>query len=1172
MFLQLFKRIDDDTELCYNLEVEEDPDEREMVIIKWLLDKPGNSILKGDNVKEVGPRLSWVSPWSSTVQSILTSLGIKDVKRIELSVRSTKELSIDRMTQQVYETPLTSFKTKPPYYKDNTRFIVKHEHFHYASDHYGFGWDEQDIKYYQSLFPDRLPRLIELFDLAQGNSEHCRHWFFNGKLTIDGKEQNYTLFDLVKKPWKENPGKSLLAFCDNASVREGANGVHLTFKAETHNFPTGISPHPGAETGVGGRQRDSMSVGRGGTLLAGTAGYCVGNLWKSKFKSQMESPLNILIQGSNGVSEYGNKFGEPLVQGFARTFEIGNRAWTKPILFSGGVGQIKDRDVKKRKPSKKDLVLKLGGPAYRIGMGGSTSSSRSETTEKDFNAVQRGDPLMNQKVYRVIQACLELPNNFIVTISDQGAGGNSNVLKELVDGTGAELELSKLNVGDRSMTPLELWVAEYQEAQALVLEEINLDEFANICERESCPFAVIGKITDTGRMIVKYKDEVIVDLSLNKVLEELPQKSYSLETKPKELVPFQLPEVGFGEMLNRVLQLPSVASKRYLVTKADRSVGGLVVQQQCVGPLQVPVSDYALMAQDFSGTTGVVTSIGEKPLLGLINVRKMARMAVVEAITNLMWAETDGLNNVKLSANWMWYDKDSELVSACKALSDFCCDLGVAIDGGKDSLSMRVNTDKGLVKAPGSLVISAYTLCPNIRNRVTPQISPNGEPIYLIYTFFDNNMGGSALAQVYDQIGADCPDVLDGDGLEETFNYVQELLKDGNLIAGHDRSDGGLIVTLLEMCFAGNCGMKLDLQDHEPEKFLFYEGMGVVVQVKEELPDPPEYGEMFILKLGVSTPSGFTININNKPYYTNNVGILRSTWERTSFLLDQKQSNPETAREEFLGLFSKQVPEYKVTHKLISPPRYILKPERFVGVLRTDGTNGHKEMAAAFQLAGFEILDIHTNDLIKNPNLLEKCTGLAFPGGFSFSDVLGAGKGFAALLKYNNEVRKVWDRFYERKDTFSLGVCNGFQLMVHTKVLPHIKLVKNKSQRFESRLVSVRIMKTNCVFFKGMEDSVLPVWAAHGEGKFMYSNKTLLHYPLMYTDHEGKDAIGKYPYSPNGSFMAGVCSLNGRHLGMMPHPERCFLDWQLPYNPHKWKTSPWLRMFENAYRWATKPQ
>jgi phosphoribosylformylglycinamidine synthase len=1167
MFLQLFKTYGD-KEYCYYLEIDRPLSESNQNVLDWLLDKPDKHSKLTDGF-EIGPRMEWVSPWSSTVQAILNQIGLQTIKRIEFSVRTLNPVPYDRMTQEVYSEAITRFKEKIEKWDCSADSISD---LRQANIEFSFGWDEQDIEYYQSLFQTRTPRLIELFDLAQGNSEHCRHWFFNGKLVIDDVEQDYTLFDLVKKPYNQDPGRSLLAFCDNASVTEGSNGLHLTFKAETHNFPTGISPFPGAETGVGGRQRDSMTVGRGGLLLAGTAGYCVAdlNMEYMEYKSQMAQPIDILIQGSNGVSDYGNKVGEPLVNGFCRTFGVGNTGWVKPILFSGGVGQIRDTDVIKQKPSPGDLILKLGGPAYRIGLGGSTASSKSEVSEQDFDAVQRGDPLMNQKVSRVIKGCIQMgEENPIITISDQGAGGNSNVLKELLAGTGAEIELTQLNIGDKTMTPLELWIAEYQEAVALVIKSSSLGVVTDLCEQESCPFAVIGEITQSGRIQVAHKSKVLVDLNLQKVLEDLPQKTYRLQTIPKTLTPLRLPNEEFGSMVGKVLRLPSVASKRYLVTKVDRSVGGLVIQQQCVGPLQIPVSDYALMAQEFTRTTGgVVTAIGEKPLLSLINPEKMARMAVAEAITNLMFVQIEGLKHVKLSANWMWPDKDADLVEACQSLSDFCIDLGVVIDGGKDSLSMRVQTDKGEVRAPGMLTISAYAFCPDIRKRVTPQLSPYGDPIYLLYIPCNCALGGSALAQCYDQIGNTCPDVSVV-GLRNMFNLVQDLLRRDLLIAGHDCSDGGLITTLLEMCFAGNCGMELNLElKDDPIPFLFHEGVGVVIQTIPQWQGYMAwYTEFEIMKLGYSQQCGFDLSVNKEPFYMNDVKILQHEWERTSYLLDAKQSNPETAKEEFMGLVSRQNPMYNVPYTL----EHIERPKlssSLVMVLRTEGTNGHREMAQAFNHVGFLVMEVTTHELLTNPGLLTSCKGLVFPGGFSFGDVLGAGKGFAALLKYNQPLKDALDGFYRRKNTFSLGVCNGFQLMTQLKILPRLKLVKNRSQRFESRMVSVRIEKSNCIFFKGMEGAVLPVWVAHGEGKVMISRNTNLPLPIVYTNHEGKERTHRYPFSPNGTHAAGACSLNGRHLGMMPHPERCFLDWQLPYNPQNWKISPWLKMFQNAYDWC----
>jgi phosphoribosylformylglycinamidine synthase len=1204
--LRLYKPIKD-KEICYYIEAE-DLSPRDVMILGWLLDFPAKmSVLGEQKVFEVGPRLSWVSPWSSTVHSILRNCGVLSITRIEKSTRSLVPFEYDKMTEEIYDTPLERFggtvETKDPSCREMN--VVE------ANREYKLGLDKEDICSLQYLFQDRLPRLIELYDLTQSNSEHCRHHFFRGELVIDGVEMRHSLFDLVKRPYKVyKDGGTVVAFCDNSSAID-SNAVnritaskplkvesqhfHPTFTAETHNFPTGICPRAGAMTGVGGRQRDNQSIGCGGELLAGTAGYCVGNLDEDG-KGGMASPLKILIEASNGVSDYGNKVGEPLIQGFLRMFRQGQRGWVKPILFSGGVGQVRAEQVMKKERYRGLMIAKLGGPAYRIGMGGGAASSRAEVREDDFNAVQRGDPLMNQKVGRVIRYCTQFTDNPIISISDQGAGGNANVLKELVSPLGAEIDLDLLITGDETMTPLELWIAEYQESHAVLTN--NPVFLESVCKDEGVPFCVIGKITDTGRMVVKYHGDVVVDLDLEKTVENVPKKTFRMVRRKKDLSPFDHPrqiplyvrrqqtwcmeldddEKHFVDLpvrdpiimdlWKKVVKLPSVASKRFLTVKVDRSVGGLVVQQQCVGPLHTPLANVAVTAQEFyrgvcGVGSGIATSIGEKPLLSLIDPRRMARMAVAEALTNMVWADVD-LDEINCSGNWMWPEKNADLVDAAEALSDILIDLDVVLDGGKDSLSMKA----GDVEAPGSLVVSCYTSVHNF-NVINPVMTLEANHIYLLTLGSHKaRMGGSALAQVCGQIGDDCPDVDSPRALKALFNYVQ-FIRD-EIVCGHDRSDGGLLTCLIEMCLAGNCGMNVWIDDdylvHDPVSYLFNEEVGVVIGTREELDLGGVPFDVSVQRLGQPN------HIDDKKFILSNsfdclieekITDLRDLWEETSFELDMYQSNPVTVQQEKEGMKNRKNPKYNVTFPM-ERKKWKSKPR--VVVLRAEGTNGHREMAAAFYYTRFEVWDVHTTELKKDPTLLRNCHGLVFPGGFSFSDALGAGRGAAGLLRFNSEIQEELGRFYSRGDTFSIGVCNGFQIMVNMNTFgPDMLLTHNVSGRFESRCVSVRIMDDDNIFFKDMKDSVLPVWSAHAEGKF--ETKSVVRVAVEYANDDG-EPTDVYPFSPNGGQTAGIVSLNGRHLGMMPHPERCFLPWQLPWNPEGWKTSPWSKMFQNIREWC----
>ena len=1228
-----------DSEICYYIQGE-NISSQDVKILGWLLDYPDKISHFGDSPAfEVGPRMNWISPWSSTVQSILQNCGVTNITRVEKSTRSLEPFEYDEMTEEIYPQPLERFGTSDEM-KDYSLVEVEIGHLRDMSEIHGFGWDEEDIKNLEELFSDRLPRVIELFDLAQSNSEHCRHHFFRGKLVIDGVPHPHSLFDLVKRPYNLTK-HAKIAFCDDASAIEGSPGnlpihsfasefdtvfqkdnltnhikspfqhcfqdhkAHPTFTAETHNFPTGISPYSGAMTGVGGRQRDNHSVGRGGDLLAGTAGYCVGKLGGSTWnscgsKSKMASPLKILIEASNGVSDYGNRVGEPLIQGFMREWH----SWVKPILFSGGVGQIWG-DYGHRPNLRKGFpVAKLGGPAYRIGVGGGSASSRTDMREGDENAVQRGDPLMNQKVGRVIQTCMRFTQNPIAAISDQGAGGNANVLKELVSPLGAEINLDKIIKGDETLTPLEVWIAEYQEAYAVVVKDPII--LAQICEREGVPFCIIGEITDTGRIIVKSDGEIIVDLDLQKTVENVPRKTYYLKTEKNETTTsFKCPKMRprearrythrvmryklHGENIyiphvdddrtildlwENVVKLPSVGSKRFLTVKVDRSVGGLVAQQQCVGPFYTPLSNVAVTAQEFYNVnSGIATSIGEKPLLSLIDPRRMARMTVAEALTNLVWAKVE-LNKVNCSGNWMWPDKDADLVDAVEALSDMLVEVGVTLDGGKDSLSMEANG----VKAPGSLVVSCYANCVHgLRDIITPVLTLEANNIYLLTLGTHKaRMGGSALAQVCGHVGDECPDVESPRALRELFNYIQSIRN--QIVCGHDRSDGGLITCLAEMCIAGNCPMSVDIgSDYrsvdDPVSFLFNEEVGIVIGTKEALDLEKVPFGVTVQRLGQpeNITNGMTVWNYDEIVFNLKISTVRYLWEKTSFKLDAKQSNPDTVKQEQDSIHTRKNPEYTVTFPFYTQSwKKKFKGAPRVAILRSKGTNDHRGMAAAFDYVGFETWDVHTNDLKKNPGMLKEFRGLIFPGGFSFGDSLGSGRGFAALLKFNDEIQEELGKFYSRGYTFSLGVCNGFQVMTHLNIFgPNTKLLPNISGRFESRCVSVKIWDNGNIFFKGMGGSVLPIICSHAEGRFVSDNNTSYSVVMEYANDDGVPT-SEYPFSPNGSRVAGIVSPNGRHLACMPHPDRYFLPWQLFYNPHNWKQSPWLRVFQNIREWCEK--
>jgi len=1041
------------------------------------------------------------------------------------------------MTECLYPNPLTSFETgvRPepvrviPLMKEGRAALEK------INREMGLGLDDWDLDYYSNLFVKdikRDPTNVECFDLSQSNSEHSRHWFFRGKLIVDGKEVPDTLMKIVKATYEANRNNSIIAFSDNSSsikgygittiipktpgkpspFHEAKRKYDIIFTAETHNFPSGVAPFPGAETGTGGRLRDVQATGTGGLVVAGTAAYCVGNLripgyelpWEDTsfvYPNNLASPLQIEIEASNGASDYGNKFGEPLIQGFTRSFGLRlpdgeRREWLKPIMFSGGIGQMDSRHTKKSEPEKGMLVVKVGGPAYRIGMGGGAASSMIQgenIAELDFNAVQRGDAEMEQKMNRVIRACVELGDkNPIVSIHDQGAGGNCNVVKEIVHPAGAKIEIRKIQVGDETLSVLEIWGAEYQEQNALLLRPEQAPLFEDLCRREKVPVAFIGQVTGDGYIVLHDETDgsTPVNLELSKVLGDMPQKTFTLDRRQNSLKPLELP-IGLTvrKALDRVLRLLSVGSKRFLTNKVDRSVSGLIARQQCCGSLQLTVSDVAVIAQCHFGTTGAACSIGEQPVKELIDPAAMARMSVAEALTNIVWAEVSGLGDIRCSGNWMWAPKlsgeGSRLYDAAVAMRDLMIKLGIAIDGGKDSLSMAArvtNTDgtSETVKSPGTLVISAYVTCPDITKTVTPDLKMPGSSklLFVDLSSGKNRLGGSALAQVFGQVGNESPDIEDAGLLKRGFNAVQKLVGRRLICSGHDRSDGGLITTLLEMAFSGNCGIEVNfptesMQSGDPLAALFSEEAGLVVEYL-----PENEAAVFEVLTKADVPfcmigktvqnKQVRISFGWKSVLDEDMRELRDIWEETSHHLDLLQRDPGNIREERKNSYDRKGPHYVVPFVPKPTEAALLrrseKPR--VAIIREEGSNGDREMASAFHLAGFEPWDVMMTDLLDGRITLDGFRGVVFVGGFSYADVLDSAKGWAASIRFNKKMWDQFERFYHRSDTFSLGVCNGCQLMALLGWVPwrgiadelQPRFIHNRSGRFESRFSTVKIM------------------------------------------------------------------------------------------------------------------
>lgn len=1250
---------------CFNLGSNAPLNEAEVFRLKQILGAgfSGDDIFttsmtpEGIEVVEIGPRISSATPWSTNFVSMCKAVGLEKIVRVERSRRyqlpagadraAFIDANHDRMTECVYDTPLVSFETgivpeatyTIPLLEERADAFLRFE-----------GLDKlsaDDRQYYYDHFvgeKNRNPTIVEMQDLLNANSEHSRHGHFKGKQIIDGVTMPQTLMDVVQAPYRQKPGKSLMAFADNSSGVEGFKcrviipvhpgqpspfawkdlTYHIITTAETHNMPTGVAPFPGAATGSGGMMRDRKAAGRGGILIAMSAGYCVGNLgmpghdlpWEDLgyvYPSNLALPLDILIQASNGASDYGNKFGEPLISGFTRSFGLtlaDGKRWEflKPIMYAAGIGAIDSRHTLKKEAVKGMLIVQIGGPAYRIGFGGGNASSQMQgdnAAHLDFNAVQRGDGEMARKVNCVLEACIAMgPENPIESIHDQGAGGPANVLKELVEKSGGRVELRRITIGDPTMSVVEIWVCEYQERLGLLISSHNIAVFQAMCAREKVNCEVLGEVTGDGRFVVhdELDGTIPVDLELAKVLGGMPQKTFTDERVRPILVPLKLPEgLTVAEALGRVLLDPAVGSRGFLVRKADRSVGGLVVCQQCCGPLHLPVSDNAIVALDHFGASGGVKAIGEQPIKMLLDPAAGARMAVGEAVTNMASAVVSDPSDIFCSANWMWAAKlpgeGAAMWDAAVAMSDLVTNLGMATPNrGKDSLSMATRVGSDTVKSGRELVIYAYAPMPDVTKHVTPDIKRPGKTslIHIDVANGKTRLGGSSLAHVYGQIGNDSPDVDDPMMLKRGFEAMQCLIAKQWISAAHDISDGGLITTVLEMAFAGNCGLSVHLDSQDPFGQLFAEELGWVVEcTDEDVHDLLAYLAGHGLR---ATCIGETeedeqirVVVGGEVVLDSTLPVLRQQWEETSYRIERLQMNPECAETEKAESFRRTGPKYQVSYVSSKPPKVsqeVWRPK--VAILREEGSNGYKEMTSAFYQAGFDPWDVTMTDLLAGRIGLEGFRGLAAVGGFSYADVPSSAKGWAATIRFNSKLKEMFERFYARTDTFSLGVCNGCQLFGLLGVVPwkgisdrdQPRFVHNISRRFESRYPAIGIYESSSIMLRGMAGSVLGVWSAHGEGRLEFPNPELMEQvlkqglaPVRYVDDDG-GVTETYPCNPNGSpaGIAGLCTPDGRHLAMMPHPERAFLNRQLPWVPKELQNdsgfSPWMQMFLNARQWC----
>ena len=1197
--------------------------------LQWLFN--GAELHEGSKVDGffVGPRKEMITPWSTNAVEITQNMGITGITRIEeFSKVESGNADFDPMLQQLFKALDQDIFTisKPPEPIRNIENIGE-----YNQDE-GLALSDDEIEYLEGI-SKKINRPLtdsEIYGFAQINSEHCRHKIFNGSFVIDGREMKDSLFALIKKTSAENPNKLVSAYKDNVAFVLGPQieqfapatqnkadffqirniDTVISLKAETHNFPTTVEPFNGASTGSGGEIRDRLAGGKGSIPLAGTAVYMtsytrhdISRHWENKMEARnwlYQTPEEILIKASNGASDFGNKYGQPLINGSLLTFEHHENGkmygYDKVVMQAGGIGFANAADAKKDIPEKGDIIVVLGGDNYRIGMGGGAVSSVA-TGEYDnsieLNAVQRANPEMQKRVANAIRAMTELEKNPIVSIHDHGAGGHLNSLSELVEDTGAVIDAGKLPVGDPTLSLKEILGNESQERMGLVMKSKDYKILENTAKRERAPIYKVGTVSNDNRLIINGNEESCpVDLKLEYLFGKPPKTVLSDTARECDFEELKYNPEQFTTYLNDVLRLEAVACKDWLTNKVDRSVTGKVAMQQCAGPIQLPLNNLGIAALDYQGLRGVATALGHAPVSGLINPEAGSRLSIAESLTNLVWAPIDKkLKGVSLSANWMWparnEGENSRLYRAVKAVSDFAIQLGINIPTGKDSLSMTQKYPDGkVVYAPGTVIISAVGEVPDIRKAVSPVIKTEAGS-QLIYIDFSNSnyqLGGSSFAQTLNKLGTKTADVPDAGYFASAFNTVQELILDDKILAGHDISAGGMITTLLEMNFANyDHGMKIDLRsfgEADLVKLLFSENPGVIIQVEDAKTLVPllKKNKLNFHLIGSVIPQYKMELRHQSGQYTFDIDRLRDIWYETSYLFDRKQSGEGPAHCR-LRNFKRQDLSFYFNHDFTGRASTFglelsrRKPSGIrAAIIREKGVNGDREMAYAMHLAGFDVKDVHMTDLISGREDLRDVHFIVFVGGFSNSDVLGSAKGWAGAFLYNEKAKRTLDSFYARDDTLSLGVCNGCQLMVELGLIypdhpEKPKMLHNASRKFESGFINVDINENNSVMLKSLAGSRLGAWVAHGEGRFSfpyYHDKYNLAMTYSYD---------LYPGNPNGSDWetAAICSNNGRHLAMMPHLERSIFPWQWAYYPGDRKAdelTPWIESFVNARKWV----
>ena len=1190
----------------------------------------------------VGPRREMITPWSTNAVEITQNMSLHGISRIEEYFPvSSKDADHDPMLQRMYDG-----LNQDVFTVNHEPEPIKHvENLEEYNEQEGLALSPEEIEYLHNV-EKQVGRPLtdsEIFGFAQINSEHCRHKIFGGTFIIDGQEMESSLFQMIKKTTKENPNKILSAYKDNVAFAQGpvveqfapkdqstsdffqVKDIEsvISLKAETHNFPTTVEPFNGAATGTGGEIRDRMGGGVGSWPIAGTAVYMtayprlddsttsingdVKRDWENMLPERKwlyQTPEQILIKASNGASDFGNKFGQPLICGSVLTFEHKEKeekyAYDKVIMLAGGLGYGTKRDCLKKEPQKGNKVVVVGGDNYRIGLGGGSVSSVDTgrySNGIELNAVQRANPEMQKRAYNLVRALCEEDVNPVVSIHDHGSAGHLNCLSELVEECGGEIDMSKLPIGDKTLSAKEIIANESQERMGLLIDEKHIEHVRRIAERERAPLYVVGETTGDAHFSFVQADGVKpFDLDVAQMFGHSPKTIMRDETVERTYEDVAYSEANLDEYVSRVLQLEAVACKDWLTNKVDRSVTGKIARQQCQGQIQLPLSDCGVVALDYRGHKGIATALGHAPQAGLASPEAGSVLSVAEALTNLVWAPmADGMKSISLSANWMWpcrsqKGEDARLYTAVLALSDFCCDLHINVPTGKDSLSLSQQYPNGeKIISPGTVIVSAGGEVDDIRKVVSPVLvnDKNSSLYHIDFSFDEQHLGGSAFAQSLGKVGSDVPTVKDADYFADCFNAVQEMIKKGWIMAGHDISAGGLITTLLEMCFANTeGGMRINLHDIQGDdmvKALMAENPGVVVQIsdkhKDEFKKLMEEAGVSYAKIGYPVPGERTIVVKKGDYeHIFDIDALRDEWYKTSWLLDKKQSMNGCADERFHNYKNQPVEMHFNDHFAGTLQSYGISADRRTpsgvkaAIIREKGTNGEREMAYSLYLAGFDVKDVMMTDLITGRETLEDVNMIVFCGGFSNSDVLGSAKGWAGAFLFNPKAKEALDKFYAREDTLSLGICNGCQLMVELGLINpehtnRAKMLHNTSHKFESTFLSLQIPENNSVMLSSLSGNKLGIWVAHGEGKFSLPEEESKYNVVA------KYNYAAYPGNPNGSDynVAGICSKDGRHLAMMPHLERAIFPWQnawYPLDRRADEVTPWIEAFVNARKWV----